>query len=443
MARQPVSKSPVADRYIRSVCFTSGERHDCMNRLLGLTWRPGDNTGTFLGKRFRPVGAAMFVVIRYETTHEGENVFRRMPVVGFKAVGAQDGSITFDDVCMYNGRKHPEENARGRTICPKRNPSLLDTIVFVHAATGKALEREFALPVVPHLPRVKLGFAPTKPPVFEETPLLRRLIAERLSIPVGRLSTKDPVLLQRQMVDLFHELMIQPDAPENDTGLLLVDADLCTNGRGALRIYEDFNELVGVQTWNPAREVLAPTRRNPAAQVLKLHNLSAEDVGNDEVFNMIPMDQADRMVADMRRHLGGGHELFDEAAVMEALRAPASPLVADVGSPAEAIDRIGAANVTSAMRALLGPVYAEGVTNEDLLAAAHNPRGPLFCSGVCRPQVLKLQNLPLEQALFFGPEVLGRRITADLFRPWQRPQRPTAVSPNEVPHVAETEVRAA
>lgn len=419
MSKSMRSQNPVADRFTRTVVFTSGERHDRLRRLMGLTWRPGDNTSHFIGKLLRPAGAAVLIAMRYETStvQAGAKPQRRIPLLGFKGEPRPDGSLEYDNVFIYDGKRRPTPGARGRVIDPVRNPTILETAMAVHRACDKKVDQSFKLPIVPEFPRVMLGFAPTHLPEFEETPRLRQLVADSLGVPVGRLGCKDPVLLKRQMIDVWQSNIRMPDQDGNDTGLALIDAELCSSARSSLRMFEDFSHLVGVHTWNPAREVLAPSRRNPAQAILKAYNV---DVSTTEAIAEIPMATFERMVADMRRHLGGGHELFTNGDLECALLTPKKPVTVEVESPADAIARIGEDNVVSAMRDLLQPLMAEGATREDLLQAARNPNDPLYCSGACRIQVICLQKLDPQQALDFGPEMLGRRITANLFRPWSR-----------------------
>lgn len=419
MSKQIRSQNPVAERFTKTVVFTSGERHDRMRRLLGLTWRPGDNTSHFIGKHLRPAGAAVLITMRYETgaMRPGAKPQRRIPLLGFKGAPRPDGSLDYENVFIYDGKRRPEAGARGRVVDPVRNPTILETAMAIHRACDKKADQTFKLPIVPEFPRVMLGFAPTHLPEYEETPRLRHLVAESLGVPVGRLGTKDPTLLKRQMHDVWQSSILLPEQNGNDTGLALIDAELCSSARSSLRMFEDFSHLVGVHTWNPAREVLAPTRRNPAAGILKAYGVS---VATSEDIAAIPMETFEKMVVDMRRHLGGGSELFTNNDLECGLLQPNKQVTSSIENPEQAIAAIGEDQVVIAMRELLQPLMSEGATREDLLAAARNPENPLYCSGACRVQVVYQQALEPQQALCFGPDILGRRITANLFRPWSR-----------------------
>jgi hypothetical protein len=210
----------------------------------------------------------------------------------------------------------------------------------------------------------------------------------------------------------------------NDTEFALIDAELVSDPKGALRAFEDFSGLLGIQTWNPAREVLKLNRKNPAGDILRMHHI---DPANTEAMNAIQMTQADQMVAEMRRHLGGGNELFDDSELFEALFSPGKPVVSSLKTHAEALAKISEKTVIIAMRDLLSPILSEGATDEDLLRAANDVENPLCCSGACQVQVLLRQKTPPQESLDFTPEMLGRKAHANLYRPWDRPRQPKEV----------------
>jgi hypothetical protein len=410
--------NPLATKFRNRVVFTKPDVHDACLDLLGLTWRPGDHTNTFTNKTMRPLGAAVAITTQYASEADRDHWVRRMPVLGFRAELRLDGSVSLANLFMYDGKRVPEVGATKRVIDPVRNPSLLELVMATHKLVTRLAEQSYRLPAVPQMPRVWLGFPPGSVPEFQMTDQLLARVAFKLNVPVGRLGSKDPVLLQRMLEDVWVESQIAADAESNNTGLVLVDAELCHTAEGSLRAFEDFSEMLGVQTWNPAREVLAATRKNPAAGILKAHGNI--DLSNKEMMDAMTMDVADRLIADMRRHLGGGNELFSDEEIFMALEAPHEALTAEVKDPAAAIAKIGEANVVAAMRALLSPIFAECCTDADLLEAAQHPNEALFASGMCKTQVIQLQQTKPEEALDFTPLFLGRRVHANLYRPWHR-----------------------
>lgn len=420
MSKSSKSKNhPAAENYIHKVCFTQDRTHDALNRVMAMTWRPGDQTSNFIGKVLRPVGTAVLILLRYATIHGAGKPQRRMPVHGFRAAYRQDNTLTYSDLFAYDGKRRPEVGAKGRVIDPVRNPTMLDTVLLMHRECVKRADDTFQLPPMPVLPRVLLAYPKNHLPPFEETPALRQIVADRLNIRVGKLHTKQPDLLQRMFLNIWEECILMPGQGINDTDYALIDAELVSQPQGVLRVYEDFSQLVGVRTWNPARDVLNRKRDNPARDILRMHHI---DAGNTEQMNAIELDKADQMVREMRRSIGGGHELFEDSELQRGLLEPKTQLVANVPNVKAAIERIGEQNLFRAMRDCLPPILAEGTTNEDLLAAARNPQAPLVCSGACQVQVLLQQKVDEEVALDFTPDWLGRKIHANLYRPWDRPR---------------------
>ncbi len=411
---------PAAESYVHKVCFTHEKKFDAMNRVMAITWRPGDQTSNFIGKALRPVGTAVLILLRYVTLFGERQPQRRMPLHGFRATYRQDNTLAYSDLFAYDAKRRPEVGAKGRVIDPVRNPTMLDTTLLMHRECLKFVDDTYQLPPVPMMPRVLLAYPHNHLPPFEETPALRQIVADRLDIRVGRLHTKQPELLRRMFLVAWEESILMPGQGINDTDYALIDAELVTKPEGVLRVYEDFSKLLGVRTWNPAREVLARERENPAREILRMHSI---DANNTEQMNAIDLDKCDQMVREMRRSIGGGHELFEDSELQRALLEPKTMLQADVRNVQEAIMKIGEQNVCRAMRDLLPPILAEGSTNEDLLTAANNLKQTLVCSGACTVQALLQQKVSEDVALDFTPEFLGRKIHANLYRPWDRPRQ--------------------
>ncbi len=446
MSRKTRNRSetcPLSTQHARLMVYQNEAGHEKLLRLAAITWRPGDNTGHFLGKALRPVGAAVLCIqhYAYHTYGRGENVRidPNVPLLGFRARAHADGSIDYDEsVFQYDAKRRTYPGARGRVIDPERNPSLLNLSMAMHRAVMRNSHETHRLPIKPTFPRVMLAFAPDDVPTYEETPALQHLAARRLGIPVGRLGTKDPLLLERLLHDLWEEQLRAVDAPGNDTGYVLVDAEFCSHARKALRVYEDFSQLLGVVTWNPARDVLRSERPNPAASVLKLAGIDYRQPDWQE--GQIGMDTMDALEAAMRRALGPGSEMFAQEDIYDALANPNQKANASK-SAKQMLAAMGEDVVIRHMRSLLPELIVEGCTDDDLRAAAQNPAGPLIASGLCQVQVIYMQGVVEEEAFNFSPDILGRKIQANLHRSWDRPERqekPKELSQHEEPAAGAT-----
>jgi hypothetical protein len=387
--------------YYQTIGRRSNEEHDELCDLFAIAFRPGDRTGNFLDKGLRPLGMAVMTVLSYGRSPDDPRR-RLMPLRGFKAEPEPDGALTFgirsEALFLFNGAMRPTAKAFGVALNPHRNASITELMQRMDRCCFRNLAHKNFLPVIPHLPRVLLGFAPESPPAYEDTPALRRLAAEKLEIPIERLSSNSTVLLDRLLRDLWEQLLISPDAIGNTTGGLLVDAEFCTDMRGVLRFYEDFRHLLGMHVWNPARSLTPFQMQNPALQVL-------QDVGIDvrsDFSQAIDNDKLAAVELAMRQALGPAAGDFTTDEIYDAIVSPDSPVTAWAKSLCE-------------LRSNLNPGISECVSDEDLLRAARRPCDPLVASGACRIQVLQRRSPVDSEAFAFSGEDFARRIEADLW----------------------------
>ncbi len=374
------------------------EKHAEMQTRFCLTFRPGDRTGHFNGKLLRPVGSSVLIVLSYEEPLERRS--KRMPLRGYRAQFEIDGSVSYgvhaDTVFDYEGDFRFRRNAHGRCLDPYRNPSLGDLLLRLDRECSRRVDGR-RLPWTPQFPRILLGFAPSQPPQFEDTPALRRLAAKQLRVPLAQLGANGEVLLQRLLEDIWQQQLLLPRQGNNGTDLLLVDAELCSQARTALRAYEDFSDLIGIITWNPAREIHPFACTNPAQEVLAEFGI---DRGQD-FCQAIEPQIVDGLVARMKQLLAERADRFTEEEILDGITSPERPLQAWTAALPQ-------------LRAKLAPAISEGTTDLDLLRATRDLDEPLFASGVCRVQVLRRRPLGLQWDLYFTPEDLNRRISADL-----------------------------
>lgn len=356
--------------------------------LVALTFRPGDRTSSFFGKTFRPLGSSVGVVLSYADDGSA------MTVAGFRAQVRPNGDVGYgvnhQRDFQYDARRLTRGGRRNE-LPILRNPSLGDLTLRMDAACAR--RANVPLPEIPVLPKIYLGFAPNDLPVYEATPGLKRVVAKQIGISLEQLEGNPPAIVEPLLRANWDALM-NSAAVDPATGLVLLDAEICSlNGR-PLRAYEDFSALIGDWTWNPVRDIDLPRLPNPAYQILNQYGIDPKD-GFEQP---IPQVRLEAMVADFRAAVGEAAHAMDEEDVYDALVTPDEQLLASSAA-------------VPLMRKRLTSYWSECSTDQDLRIAARRPHEPLFASGACRVQVLR-QRVVREPLKFTGAE-LGRRIEAD------------------------------
>lgn len=356
--------------------------------VVGVAYLPSNRTLAFT-ELVRPLGSTVAAVLAYGASGE-QTMF-----TGYRARIGLDGIVTYGP---GDGRQfcHDLRRPRCSGLLAERNHNLFESMLRLDGACMLARHRGACRRSIPRLPRIWLGFAPSSPPEFEVTVALRRTAAERAGITVSRLAINPPVIIDELMRHTWKSLLVPPGAPTNPTGLLLIELEFCSQARQALRVFEDFREIVGDRTWNPARKCVATCVSNPAATVLCQFGISAvEELGE--------LDQAtvDRLEAGFRKSLGSAASEFTQDDCYHALVNPDQPLVTNSAT-------------ISRMRRRLTSYWSACTADDDLRKAASNPGEPLWASRACRFQVLRQR-----PSLRFGPGILHRRIELDWEpRPW-------------------------
>ena len=378
-----------------------GPQHHSLTDTFALTFLPGDRTTTFNDRVMRRIGESVMVVLSYDEPRSSRSDRFAMPIRGLRVQANSDGSVLYGGEAgcrfLYDGALPPRPTARGQAINVQRNPSLVEQLLRLDRACKSHLNRHYRLTHRPRLPRIWLGFAPDQPPRFEDSPELRRRAAKEVGMPREHLGANGPVLLERLLEDVWQRHLILSTAPRNPTGLLLADAEMCTQARGALQIFEDFSELLGERTWNPVRGCEFPRFDNPAKQVLRQFNVDASCDFNQH----FPDQLIERFEQAMREALGPMSAHFTQEEVLDGLTNPDQPLVAY-------------ATFLPGLRARLSPYVSQCTTDDDLLRAARKPADSLIASGAARIQVLAPQPANGSRAFYYDQETLQRRIEADL-----------------------------
>lgn len=346
-----------------------------LTQVLAITFRPGPESASFREGTARKLGTTALIAMTYsEGGFAGDRL--SMPICAYQAKAATDGSVIYggESRCLFShdgARVRPYRGGKG-AINVFRNPSIVETVLMLDRICKKQLRKYATLRSVPRLPRVLLGFSPDDLPQFEDTLALRRLAAQKLEIPVERLGGNGAVLLDRLLRDLWEQQWVPATKMGVRGELLLIDADYCTQAWGALTLFEDFSQLLGVRTWNPATRWEFPHFDNPAHDVLRRFEV---DVHQD--FNQFfPDELIERFEQAMRSAVGAAQSIFTSEEILDGLTNPSRPLVSY-------------ASQLPMLRARLSGEISECCTDEDLLRAARESTEPLFASYACQVQVLR------------------------------------------------------
>lgn len=148
------------------------------------------------------------------------------------------------------------------------NPTLAELTLPMDATVTRRLDQR--LNSLPAMPRIILGFLADRLPVYEDTPGLRRYAADLIGIPLEHLNSNPPDLVEH-LFGIWDGAVIEKSV-DPSTGLVMVDAELCSKAPPPLSGLQDFHALVGDWTWIPVRELDLPRLPNPAYQIL--HNYS-------------------------------------------------------------------------------------------------------------------------------------------------------------------------
>lgn len=145
--------------------------------------------------------------------------------------------------------------------------------------------------------------------------------------------------------------------------------------------YENYEELLGAEEINPARKVFLAF--NPARDLLREAGIREVGVGT----------LSDKIIADLLPKMRAclpWPELATESNLLDALAAPHKPVDFSIG-----LDALPSSTIVRAMRAAFPPSSAllQHVTDEELIAAARKPYGPLVVHAYSKMQVFQTEDL--------------------------------------------------
>lgn len=443
MAHSQNKRHPLGDRHFRQIVCRPQNLRKRMYPVWAMTWRPGGNNSSFLGKLFRPIGSPLMMSqISYPAgDREGIALF------GVAAqINPQTAVVAYEDVRL---RHHfhfvPYPGAGGAVLDPREdkvggrgNASWVQLGLEVDRVRQRAAERNFQLPAVPCLPDIYFGYGDQAGAKFEITPELIQRAAHDMEINWGGTDVSDlrnlraeqttakqqafaALSAEEQAVRLqaaWAAAFIKPNDDGNDTGLWLLPHSLSTNVYAATRVFEYFGGLVGAHVFNPARQLTGTQVPNVAIDVAKEAGIDlaadlasiAELGDNDPVYLEVEAKLLALLPA-YRAKLGASEAIAD-ADLLGALCTYADPVTI-----APAVQDVPEAEQVRLMRATIKPHFSDCCTDADLLQAVQAPNSALFASGLCAVQCLyRNVRVPLDAALRFGPQELGReRVQATMW----------------------------
>jgi hypothetical protein len=347
------------------------------------------------------IGIGIMGVLWYRLKQAGTQLLRTMPFRGYTADMRSDGTAVYGGdrgvEFSYDLGARPVPNARGRVLDVNKHDGLILRGMTMDKAVDRVVAKPWELPIMPAFPGILAGFSAI--PEFCESPALLAMACKRLNCSPKELA-KNP-LREQYLHTIFRDSALAPEHADNHTGGYLFPVDLLVGqDLGCCAFYEDYRRLLGVTTWNPAREIHDLGRNALKARGFDRGHLAA-----------LNEPQLDGVFKKMREKLGAYAGAFTLEELQEALVEGQPPRKAD-GTTLQIA--IGGVEYLKLLRSYLTPDVAEQATDQDLLIAAADLNEPLVLSQVARPQVIQLQSLPVEEANGWTPEVLGRKILAEL-----------------------------
>lgn len=403
---------PISDRHFRQVVCRPTKVSDAMMSLLILSWRPGDQSGSFLHQTLRPFASPLLVVVHYEYAITKGRARTKVNLLGYKTeVNHVTGEVYFGgpdrNVFSYDFGLRPHIGAKGRILDPRRNPSLGYLGLEMDRIAQNYAERSYSASAIPVLPTIYLGFNDDKLPAYEDTPGLRARVAHHMHRSLADIDAMGGDALKPFLEAEWDGCFVKPGEAFNDSTLHLISHELCTRVHQSLRMFECYEELLGAEIYNPAMELLNPRDAiaNPTIRVAEALGIDitqatrGDEDGDDELG--ITLEKG------VREALGWHASLCSEEDVIDMLMSPEEPIVPSGLNDLTDLDE---RNTVELMRIAVGR-HADACADEDLVAAARRPSKPLYARGLCGVQVLRFDPANRPESLQFGHAELDRQRT--------------------------------
>lgn len=248
--------------------------------------------------------------------------------------------------------------------------------------------------------------------VAEHVKVLARWAEQQERYPAPIPAPRWPTLLVPKVYD--GESWLRVDSLPKEAAATAVNEEM---------VYENFYDVLNARYWNPAKNLARPA--NPAAEVLGRHKLlaksllaHAEQIGQEAADALLAT-----LVSEMRDAIPLGWR-FTEAEILSALEHPRRQM-GDGRWQGEVAGRPG--EVIAFMRSLLKPAITAACEDQDILAAAADPAGPLVVAYRSQLQVAKASAAVASMPDLYGGDILPRVVDRSLSAPVEH-EAPVAVS---------------
>jgi hypothetical protein len=347
-------------------------RVEQLQDVAAITFRPGGFADSFSGGLIQRAGHSVMFTLNYEI--DAAHGRASVPVRGLSGRVLRNGCVrrSPQEVCLsMNFAYQPRQGGRGPVIDPYRNPSLLETALRMDHRCQFIVSKGRSLFSAVQLPRVLLGFSSNCLPHFEVTEALKQRAAANAGIAINDIGRMGEVLCDRLLRDTWEASFMPVDHPLNPTGLTLLDRELCPSQSQFLGAYEDFADLVGVGTSNPARNLDVCPIPNPARQIWSELGFGS----TPDLEQQLPAETLGKLTSLMRSTLGDRAGEFSDEDLCDGLTMLDTPLLAW-------------SKLLPAIRSRL-PRWADaGATDDDLRLAVIEPSQPLWVRYASRVQVV-------------------------------------------------------
>lgn len=390
-----------------------------MTPVWALTWRPGDRQGSFLGQMARRVELPVCVIQMSEVgpsrQRPGQTASARVPhaytyLSGYTTQpNNRTGELMFGGAPANKFHKRfdlqPFPGATRKIIDSRANPSLVSLGLEMFKRRAYAARANYELPTVPTLPRCYLGFPPGALPLMEDTPALRKRVSRSLQRPLEAVNAMSPEELTPLLRAEWDVAFRPPHSEGNDSDLVLVSHQLCSDIHRSLRQFLVFDDICGMDVFNVAQLLVKPSRRlrNPATQVLGTTDLGPQESWDDK-------DVAVALKA-MRSAMGVDEALCTDDDLCEGLLQPETRIIPS--GHANPLDAFGEERTLRLMRQLCQ--HADCCLDSDLIAAARHPARKLYAAGMARVQLLYAPHLHPRYFQFSADDLGLARVRADFY----------------------------
>ncbi len=456
---------PLSNAHYQQVIRRPRSARNRMASIYGITWN-------LRGRTMLKLGTASMQVLSYHPSADPE-MRDTIELRCITAAAGPGGTINYNQVRMsHDFLRSPFPGARERVLDPRDegcagtrpgdrpNASWVKLALEVDRKAAQAAAGNHHLPVVPMLPVFYAGFSSMSDISMEITPALLWQLSQEHNTSVADLKAMPAEELNQLATAFWPRLWRAPDTEGNDTGKWLIETAFITDFSQSTQLYEDFSDMMGVDVWNPVRNITQATVANPVAAIaaelnislsdvlisVARYNLADKEVDEQAVSSMLAeissrvtaagsvpamsrpvasyedaCEQFMELVTAAQAKLAEYGTAVTEEVLEEAVNNFDKPIVLAISDPWQQMPRSEAVKATREALDADRPFISSGTTDEDILAALEYPGKPLRASKLCGIQLLyRDTRVSPEDAFHFTPAALQiDRVSASL---WAGPE---------------------